>query len=144
MTDNGDLDIGVDFGTVSVGKKGARIGVKIPRSRISFERAEEFFCGSKLHVNLLLDADSRDDLEGQKTLDMGEGNTELRIRGSVEVKSFKVSTNDIAVSLGFDENVEATDLVEFVSGSGRLMAKLAGVADDDGNDGDDDDDGEDD
>jgi len=125
------LDVGVDFGGVSVGADTASIGVGIPRESIALEDADDILCGHRLVGDLVKGC--RDDQTAQAKL---LNDMELLIHGAFDVKRIGVSPERITARLSFSrKDVAVNDIADLSNTAGRLrIAEVGELPGDDDND----------
>lgn len=129
------LDIGVDFGGVSIGDATCRLGVKVTRGQLPLSVADECLCGRRLTGSVV--AAGKDDAPGQLHLvDISD-----RVDGTFDVARFGVAPDSITFGLTFSrESVDVETLSHFAKRSGRLVVESVEVIpaddedDDDGGD----------
>ena len=63
---NPTLDVGCEFGGVSIGDETARIGLTIDRNKVPLEKADQFFSGARLEGEIVLG--TSEDVPGQRRL----------------------------------------------------------------------------
>lgn len=116
------IDIGVQFGGVSIGDTTARLGVKVDRAVLSIADAAEHFIERRLTLSVAIGGEA--DQAGQRTFwDM----TEFEISAVADSKRIGVGGESIAFGLTFAINdVDVATLAKLSKGSGRL--KLERVA----------------
>lgn len=113
------LDIPCEFGGVSIGESSARLGVRINRSVLNINAADEAFCGHRLSGLVLLGG--HDDAPGQGTL---WDDLEHRIDGSFDCKRLGISPEQISTGLTFSlVDVDISELAKFSKGIGRLVIR---------------------
>jgi hypothetical protein len=111
------LNIPVDFGGVSIGNQTCRLGLKISRSVIAIDKADEAFCGHRLQGYVVLSG--KDDGSGQQTVVNDLHHT---VRGAFDVKRIGVDSENISTGLTFSlRDVDVSELAKFSKGSGRLV-----------------------
>lgn len=117
------LDIPVDFGTVSIGDSTSRIGVKVNRDNLNLDAANECFCGRRLTGVVI--KGGADESAGQMHLFDGQFPT---VNGKFDVKGFRVTPDQIAISLTFSLNdIDVAELAQFSKGKGRLRVDDIGM-----------------
>lgn len=128
------LDVPVEFGGVSIGDATARIGVRIDRSVMNINAADDIFCGHRLTGRVLLGG--TDDQPGQtKFVD----DIDHQVDGTFDVKRIGVNAKQITTGLTFSlADVDIQELAKFSKGSGRLVVHDVGELPDDAADDDED------
>ena len=120
-----DLDVGVDWGNLSIGKKTARLGFKIDKGKIKRGQVDAYFIDSRLIVTLILDDTAKDDTEGQKKL----VDTEVKVNAVADVKGYSTNLTGYSGGLTFSkEDANLNKLMEFIGRGGRMIAKRSGDA----------------
>ena len=117
------LDIPVSFGTVSIGKKTAKISMKIERDEsLSITDAEESFCGRRLTGKII--SGGKGDSPGQtKFIE-----TDICIEGAFDVHRMGVSETEFSIGATFVKGeIDVAMLGDFSSGSGRMVVSEIGM-----------------
>lgn len=110
-----------DFGTVSIGVEMARLPIKINRSRITLERADELFSNKQLQGKAKIIPKDSDDNQMQIPDIMRD------LEGMFESKRFGVNTNEISASLSIPKSaIDLQVLSEFATRSGQIELMLVG------------------
>jgi len=111
------LDVPVEFGGVSIGEATARLGLKIDRTVLELDQADECFCGHRLDCRLMLGA--ADDAPGQKHL---IEDARLQVAGQADCKQLSVRPEKISTGLTFSlADIDVAELARFSKGQGRLI-----------------------
>lgn len=113
------IDLPVQFGGVSLGKKNARLGFSVDRSVLGLVRADELFVDRRLTVRIVL---GREDDAGGQELAFGE---DFEHRGVFDVKGFRVGA-EAYTGLGLVAMVKDFDLEalrRFRAAAGRLVVE---------------------
>lgn len=118
------LDLPVSFGSVSFGKKTARVGVNVEREHLKIAVADKNLCDRRLSLTIV--ANGSGDQPGQKRLEGME--EELELTGVADVKGFGVHSTTIGFGLTFNANEmnrialsTGIHLNHFAAREGRLM-----------------------
>lgn len=124
------LDLPVQFGGTSSGKKTVRVGITVDREHLKLPKADSTLCDRRLTVTIF--ANAQGDQPGQKRLPGMEDDLELT--GVADVKAFSVHSTTITFGLTFNraEVRKATakkgvQFSDFSAREGRLM--IADVSD---------------
>lgn len=132
---NTDLDIGVEFGGVSIGQSTAKLSMKISRESININDADNSFCARRLTGKIKLGG--RNDSAGQATM----FETESVIEGTFDIHRFGVTKESYTTGATFKlKEIDIGELAKFSKGSGRLLVESIGEIPKDVVDDDDDDD----
>jgi hypothetical protein len=115
------LDVPVNFGDVSIGDGTARIGVRIDRSLLNIDAADELLCGRRLNGRLLVtppgDANSQTYIDPEVS-----GDLKHELESTFDVKRFSASPKNITAGLTFSlQEVEVSELSHFAKRGGRLV-----------------------
>lgn len=122
------LDVPVNFGDVSIGDGTARIGVRIDRSLLNIDAADELLCGRRLNGRLLVtppgDANSQTYIDPEVS-----GELKHELESTFDVKRFSASPKNITAGLTFSlQEVEVSELSHFAKRGGRLVvASIAAI-----------------
>lgn len=112
------LNVAAHFANVSIGDQVASIGVKIERSSLTVEKADEVLCGRRLAASVLV-LPTGEDVSQKTAFDKGDRH---EIEGTFDVKSFRVSPKNITATLAFALNeIEPSELGHVAQKSGRLI-----------------------
>jgi len=119
------LDVAVQFGGFSAGDETANIGVVIDRSKLNLKKAEHFFCGSRLQIELAADPNAGEDTPDQekfwKDVDV--------ISSVVDCKRLSMSPKRFGTGLTFQlSEIEVGDLAHLAKHSGRIRCTRIGDA----------------
>ena len=119
------LDVPVNFGDVSIGDGTARIGVRIDRSLLNIDAADELLCGRRLSGRLLVLPPG--DASNQTYIDpVVGGDLKHELESTFDVKRFSASPKNITAGLTFSlQEVEVSELSHFAKRGGRLV--VAGI-----------------
>lgn len=118
---DGELNLLVKFGGVSIGEKTARLGMTIAREQLNLTRADKTFCDRRLIGKVVLGIHDEDATQG-KLLDVDH-----EVAGAFDVKGYKVSADAFGIGATFSkQDVSINELSQFASGSGRLIVTSAG------------------
>ena len=123
-TEESLLDLPASFGSVSFGKKTARVGLTVEREHINLSTADKTLCYRRLTVTIF--ANGEGDQPGQQRLAGMDDNLELV--GVADVKSFGVHSTTISFGLTFNsKEIKRTtaktgiQFNDFAAREGRLM-----------------------
>lgn len=118
------LDLVAQFGSVSFGKKTARIGVTVERDDLSLAKADDNLCDRRL--SLTIHANGNGDQPGQGRLEGMED--DLDITSVADVKGFNVHSTTISFGLTFNVNElkklaasSGVQFNDFAARAGRVM-----------------------
>ncbi len=122
------INVPVNYGGVSIGESTARLGINIDRENLGIDRADDAFCNRRLLGCVVL-GHAEEDAAQLKLID----GTDHIVRGSFDVKGFRVATDKIGTGLTFSLNdIDVGELAKFSKGSGRLLInEVADIPDDD-------------
>lgn len=114
---NESRSIAVNFGGVSIGKKTARISMKMQRDEaFSLKDADESLCGRRLTGSIQLGR--KNDADGQVTM---WDDTE-RIEGSFDITRMGVSPEEYSFGATFKKTeIDLALLGDFSNGEGRML-----------------------
>lgn len=115
------LNVPCTFGTVGFGKDTARIGIKVERSQLPLESADELLCGMRLTGKLTADVADPD----QKQLPGMEGSHDS-VAGTFDVKSISLKPDEIGFGATFSvASVDQHALIALRSRTGRIVISSA-------------------
>jgi len=116
-----------EFGGVSIGDATARVALRIDRSKITVNQADETFVGHRLGVTLQL---GRQHDEGQGEL----FESELEFAGVADCKRIGANSTAISTSLQFSlGDIDVRELAKFAKGQGALViASVEAIPEGDG------------
>ena len=121
--DKQSMEIGVEFGGVSIGEATARIGIRVLRGAVTLAQMDEMFTGRRLTGRVV--RVRAGDLEGQGKLvdDMDHS-----IDGTFDSKRIGVTLDHFSAGLTFLlSEIDVTELAALAKGAGRL--EITGVDD---------------
>lgn len=106
--------IPVNFGTVSLGAGTARLGIKVSRSDLSLDTADELFSGRRLNGTIILRSD--EDPKQTKFID-----SDYSLKGAFDVKGFRTTIESFSCGLTFGiREIDLNDVGHFSNGKGRI------------------------
>lgn len=110
------------FGNLNVGDKTCRLGVRVDRSRLTLTKANEYLCGRRLTIKLMVEAGSGE------TPAIPALSSSLDLVGTFDCKSFGVTTKSLTFGLtGSIPDLDLEILTKFAKRDGHLS--IAEVAD---------------
>ena len=114
------LEFPVAFGGVSIGDKMCRIGIKVDRSHLSVDQADDHLCDKRLTGSII--SRPQGDLPDQGTL---PGMAfESVLRGVFDVKGFHVAADDISFGMTFAiASIDIEKLAHFAKRAGRVVVE---------------------
>ena len=125
MDENGNLDIPVKWGGLSVGKKTARLGFVVARGKADNDVLNAHFVDSRLEVTMILDALSESDEPGQKSFT----DPEAEVNTVADAKGYRTNMGEYSSALTFArDDVDLEALLDFAERGGRLKAERIGNA----------------
>ena len=121
MSEETVLNIPCAFGTVGFGKDTARIGIKVERSDLPLECADELLCGMRLTGKLTADKSDPDQMQ----LPGMEGSHDS-VAGTFDVKSISLKPDEIGFGATFSvASVDQHALIALRSRTGRIVISSA-------------------
>lgn len=119
------LDLPVQFGNISIGERNLRVGVTVDRQYLAVNRADQQICEKRLTGVIIARPAGEQEDQGSLQFE-GEpikaGSVELR--GVFDVKSFRVSLEQISFGLTFAvASVDVEAISHFANRSGRLQVE---------------------
>jgi len=121
MSEKTVLNIPCSFGTVGFGKESCRIGIKVERSDLPLECADELLCGMRLTGRLTADKSDPDQLQ----LPGMEGSHDS-VAGTFDVKSISLKPDEIGFGATFSvASVDQHALIALRSRTGRIVISSA-------------------
>lgn len=111
------LDVPVEFGGVSIGEATCRLGVRVNRSSLNINAADECFCGHRLSGRVILGIRDESPEQGKLIDDV-----DFEVQGTFDVKRIGVSVDQITTGLTFSlADIDVAELAKFSKGTGRLI-----------------------
>ncbi len=125
MTQETILQTQLELGKASIGKESASLGFKVNREKIDLTKAEQFFCGARLKLQINLDHDA----DQAKFECMDEAMEGEKIESVVDVKRFSVSPDEITGTLSFVKGeIDTHRLADFAQRTVQVTAERIGDA----------------
>lgn len=129
--------IPVEFGGVGVGQGVARIGIKVSRSSLSLDSADELFTNRRLTGVVTL---AKDDPKQGKLI----ADADHEIHGTFDIKGFRVGAETLAAGLSFStRDIDLRELGFFAKAKGRVDVEVIDELEADDPDEDEDEEGDD-
>jgi hypothetical protein len=111
------IEIGVEYGNISIGEKTASVGVSFSRGQISLTKAAENFCERRL-TGCIIAKPAGWNSDDQALPGMEE---DVELHGVFDVASIRFTSKAFAVKLSFRLNeIDVSTIAEFAKRSGRL------------------------
>lgn len=130
-----ELEVDVQFGGVSIGDETARVGIKIDRTLLDLEKADDMLCGKRLTGRIEVCAPGEQN--GQQSLP-GMKDSRPHLDGTFDVKRFGVGLKEFSCGLTFGlGSIDVSELAKFAKKNGRLTVTDAQFLPEDGDDDDD-------
>jgi len=119
MAKNWDAELECDFGGLSVGDSTARLGVKLTRTDISYDAADELLCGRRCAVTILNGlGNGEGQLPGMEKAEITE------VQAIADIKGFTVNPKAFGFGLTFVlTGVNPSMLAKFPKRRGRLFIR---------------------
>lgn len=128
------LELGVDFSTVSIGKKTASIGVSFAREAIELPKADEHFCERRLSC-CIIGKPRGWDADEQALPGMEE---DVELHGVADVSGVRFTSKQYTIKLSFNLNaIDVATIADFAKRAGRLVVNEVAELPEVGEDGDD-------